>query len=202
IRHLHFFADNTAALASIFDPKLAAGQSHAKRFRRYVEEFLDLNPENTMDIDWSPGHKTSEGTNVPMNWQKLRRRCGAPTKPRRSRTRSEPPRTRRCKWTAKWKKMHPTGRLGPADRVPPVWKPKPHFTGTKREVYGRVVQCRTGHTFIGEYYTKFVPTERMECQCGEPFQTRITIPDILGTEKGIRVLAKFLERSGAFTKTG
>ncbi|KAJ6609299.1 hypothetical protein B0H10DRAFT_1713802, partial [Mycena sp. CBHHK59/15] len=115
------------------------------------------------------------------------------------------------------------GRFGPADRVPPAWKSKLHFTGTKREVYGRVVQCRTGHAFIGEYYAKFVPTERMECQCGEPFQTRdhllwecerynehrgvlreaspqIAIPDILGMEKGIQALAKFLERSGAFTK--
>ncbi|KAJ7479312.1 hypothetical protein B0H11DRAFT_2280857 [Mycena galericulata] len=79
--------------------------------------------------------------------------------------------------------------------------------------------------FIGEYYAKFVPSESVECQCGEPFQTRehilrdcekydehrgvlrevsnqISIPDILGTEKGIQALAKFLESSGAFTKTG
>ncbi|KAJ7430606.1 hypothetical protein B0H11DRAFT_1942758 [Mycena galericulata] len=31
---------------------------------------------------------------------------------------------------------------------------------------------------------------------------QISIPDILGTEKGIQALAKFLESSGAFTKTG
>ena len=30
----------------------------------------------------------------------------------------------------------------------------------------------------------------------------IDLPTILGTEKGISALAKFLEQSGAFTKTG
>ncbi|KAJ7241636.1 hypothetical protein C8J57DRAFT_91139 [Mycena rebaudengoi] len=97
--------------------------------------------------------------------------------------------------------------------------------GTKREVYGRLVQCRTGHAFIGEYYAKFVPLERVDCQCGDAFQTRehllrecgtyeehrgilretsaqLSLPDILGTEKGIRALSGFLEKSGAVTKTG
>ncbi|KAF8212753.1 hypothetical protein K438DRAFT_1566265, partial [Mycena galopus ATCC 62051] len=26
-------------------------------------------------------------------------------------------------------------------------------TDTKREVYGRLIQCRTEHAFMGEYYT-------------------------------------------------
>jgi hypothetical protein len=96
---------------------------------------------------------------------------------------------------------------------------------TKREVYGRLVQCRTGHAFIGEYYAKFVPMERIGCRCGECLQTRehilrecekyaqyrdllgdaspeLSLPEILGTEKGLQALAKFLEASGAFTKTG
>jgi hypothetical protein len=130
-----------------------------------------------------------------------------------------------AKWTEKWKKTYPTGRFGPADRLPPAWKPKAHFTGTKREVYRRLVQCRTGHVFIGEYYAKFVPSERVACPCGEPFQTwvhilrecetyawhrdileevskEISMPEILGTEKGLRALALFLEKTGAFTKTG
>ncbi|KAJ6589901.1 hypothetical protein DFH09DRAFT_1425380, partial [Mycena vulgaris] len=77
----------------------------------------------------------------------------------------------------------------------------------------------------GEYYARFVPTERVQCQCDESFQTRehllrecekydthrgvlreasaqIAILDILGTEKGIQALATFLERSEAFNKTG
>ncbi|KNZ76138.1 hypothetical protein J132_11360 [Termitomyces sp. J132] len=41
-----------------------------------------------------------------------------------------------------------------------------------REVFTRMVQCRIGHMFIGEYYTHFVPTESAGCPCGEPYQTR------------------------------
>ena len=95
----------------------------------------------------------------------------------------------------------------------------------KREVFGRLMQCRTGHGYIGEYYAKFVPTENVDCPCGKNFQTRehilrdcpryeahrhtlrefsedISIPEILGTTKGITALATFIEESGAFTKSG
>lgn len=129
------------------------------------------------------------------------------------------------KWTDEWKRTAPRGGFGPADRLPPSWKPKRYFQETKREVFGRVVQCRTGHAFIGEYYSKFVPTETVRCRCGTAYQTRahllrecelyedhrgilrdfspqIVLPDVLGTENGIAALAGFLEKSGAFTKTG
>lgn len=51
----------TAALKDIFDPKPRAGQLHATRFRRYVEELLGRDPANTIDIDWSPGHEDIKG---------------------------------------------------------------------------------------------------------------------------------------------
>ncbi|KAJ7581413.1 hypothetical protein C8J56DRAFT_794152, partial [Mycena floridula] len=86
--------------------------------------------------------------------------------------------------------------------------------------------CLTGHGFIGEYYSKFVPSENTDCTaCGDRFQTRehilkdcpeyewdrdilrdvskdIALPTIMGTKKGILALAEFIEKSGAFTKTG
>lgn len=82
-------ADNTAALAAIFDRKPTAGQAHAERFRRYAKAFPDRDPGNTIDIDWSPGHEDIRG-----NLRKQQQRCGAPTRPRRSRTRNGPRRTR------------------------------------------------------------------------------------------------------------
>ncbi|KAF7350488.1 RnaseH domain transposon factor [Mycena venus] len=112
-----------------------------------------------------------------------------------------------------------------ANRFPPSMKPTTHFTSLKREVFGRVTQCRIGHCFSGEYYNRFVPSENVNCPCGEELQTRehilrtcpryedhrhllrsvsrdISLPEILGTKDGIAALAKFLEESGAFTKTG
>ncbi|KAL1667846.1 hypothetical protein GGF50DRAFT_111818 [Schizophyllum commune] len=94
-----------------------------------------------------------------------------------------------------------------------------------RELYGRVVQCRLGHGFFGEYYKDFVPSENIDCPCGESLQTRshilqecpiyeqhrhilrkvsedVALAEILGTPKGIDALARFLKKSGAFTKTG
>ncbi|KII90005.1 hypothetical protein PLICRDRAFT_74067, partial [Plicaturopsis crispa FD-325 SS-3] len=85
--------------------------------------------------------------------------------------------------------------------------------------------CRLGHAFMGEYYAKFKLPEPVECPCGEPYQTRehlirdcllyeehrhilreaseqISLPEILGTEEGIEALAEWMEKSGAFTKTG
>ena len=35
-------------------------------------------------------------------------------------------------------------------------------------VFGRVLQCRTGHGYIGEYYS----SENVDCPCGKPYQTR------------------------------
>ncbi|KZV89833.1 hypothetical protein EXIGLDRAFT_576125, partial [Exidia glandulosa HHB12029] len=90
---------------------------------------------------------------------------------------------------------------------------------------GRVVQCRTGHCFQGAYYSTFVPSENVDCPCGERMQTRehtlrecprydhyratlraasrhIVLSEILGTERGIEALSGFLRKSGAFTKTG
>jgi hypothetical protein len=36
----------------------------------------------------------------------------------------------------------------------------------------------------------------------EEASTEISMPEILGTEKGLRALASFLEKTGTFTKTG
>ncbi|KAF8143729.1 hypothetical protein K438DRAFT_1633013, partial [Mycena galopus ATCC 62051] len=56
IRHLHFFANNTAVIATIFDPKPRSGQLYAFKFHQKICDFLDGNPERTVEIAWSPGY--------------------------------------------------------------------------------------------------------------------------------------------------
>ncbi|KAG1882617.1 hypothetical protein F4604DRAFT_1741814 [Suillus subluteus] len=64
------------------------------------------------------------------------------------------------------------GRFGLANRLLPTLKPQKNLTNTPREVYGRLIRCRTVHGFLGEYYASFVLTEPTSCLCGEPRQTR------------------------------
>ncbi|KAL6309788.1 hypothetical protein BKA93DRAFT_723256 [Sparassis latifolia] len=119
------------------------------------------------------------------------------------------------------------GWFGPANHLTPSPRPCKHFyeLSTNRRVFGLVTQCRTGHAFTGEYYSRFVPTESIACPCVAGLQTRnhillhcerydahrhvlskpfpsMRLKDILGTKKGIMALAKFISLTGAFTKTG
>lgn len=128
-------------------------------------------------------------------------------------------------WTLYWRStLRANSLFSPADRLPPSLKPREHFCNSKRAVYGRLIQCRTGHAFIGEYYSSFVPTENPSCPCGEHIQTRehiltscpayepyrnilrsasedLIVTDILGTEKGIEALLEFLKETDAFKKS-
>ncbi|PBK59867.1 hypothetical protein ARMSODRAFT_847147, partial [Armillaria solidipes] len=66
------------------------------------------------------------------------------------------------------------GRFATANRISPSLKPTCHLRDLagKREIFGRVFQCHTGHGYIGEYYSQFVPSENVNCPCGEAYQTR------------------------------
>ncbi|KDQ55772.1 hypothetical protein JAAARDRAFT_37190 [Jaapia argillacea MUCL 33604] len=96
-------------------------------------------------------------------------------------------------WREEWKRSPHQGRYAPSNRIPPSFKLRDHFEYLRREVYGRVTQCRVGHAFIGEYYAQFNIPEPVDCPCGAGYQTR---------EHGIDALSSFIMESGAFTKTG
>jgi hypothetical protein len=128
-------------------------------------------------------------------------------------------------WVKEWHSRPLGGSFDPANRFPPSLSPTERFRQTPREVFGRLIQCRTGHGYIGEYYSRFVPAEDVDCPCGETFQTRehllrecplyggqrhlltkvsrdISLPEILGTKDGVKALSEFLKKTGAFTKSG
>ena len=195
-------------------------------FRELAIAFLDAHPENTVTVKWTPGHEGITGNEMA---DELAKEAAEDAPPHRLASRAAARREARerahAAWTAEWKKSSNSGRFATANRLPPSEKPRKHFKRLKREVFGRVLQCRTGHGFTGEYYRIHVPTEPDDCPCGSPFQTRqhipqdcprydearhilrdvsehIDLPTILGTEKGIAALAEFITKSGAFTKTG
>ena len=105
----------------------------------------------------------------------------------------------------------------------PTGKPKPattkRFRSTDHKMFSRLIQCRTGHAHIGEYYRNFVSSEEIDCSCGAPLRTREHILKecrfhrlllgcgrhaqpgrLTGTVRGIRKLATFIRRTGACEK--
>ncbi|KAF9260797.1 hypothetical protein L218DRAFT_1050689 [Marasmius fiardii PR-910] len=130
-------------------------------------------------------------------------------------------------WVREWRNETKTGRYAIANRFEPRLKPTKRFTLLGREIFGRVIQCRTGHAFTGEYREQFHPLKDTNCPCGEEprQQTRehilreclmyephreilrevsrdISLPEILGIKEGVEALGTFIEKSGAFTPSG
>ncbi|KAF5350420.1 hypothetical protein D9758_012444 [Tetrapyrgos nigripes] len=231
IQHWHFFTDNSGAVQTIFDTSPKPGQTYCTIFWRRVTDFLDALPNHTVEISWVPSHTGIVGNeradglakdtcNLANNEGWIGTRSHAI---RRNRERKE------RQWKRKWENRPITSQYLPANRIPPSLKPTKLMKETKyglnREVFGRVTQCRTGHGFIGEYYKRFVPDENVDCPCGEALQTRehvlcdcpiyephrdilrgasenLEMPELLGTKDGIEALTEFIQKSGAFTKTG
>jgi hypothetical protein len=94
----------------------------------------------------------------------------------------------------------------------------------RRAVSSRITQVITGHSFCGQYYRRFVPSESVACPCGKKLQTRehilrecplhnharhhlqevsgtLSLPVLLGSPKGLAAVARFLDSSAAFIKT-
>jgi hypothetical protein len=133
-------------------------------------------------------------------------------------------------WQKEWRNTPKVGRFAISNRLPPSLNPTKHFRHLKdsREVFGRVLQCRSGHAYTGEFRQSFLPLspDPTACQCdNETLETRnhilidcpryehhrkilkkaskyLFLPVILGTDKGIAALAKFIHKSGAFSRTG
>ncbi|CAK5283362.1 unnamed protein product [Mycena citricolor] len=227
IKHLHFYANNTSALATIFDPKPQARQLYAHQFHKAICGFLKGDPQRTVEIAWSPGHCNIEGNERADKLAKSGTKLAAPTLTTRAFTLRQSKERIQHAWRWEWKRKLKSGHYAKANRIPPSLKPTQHFTELSRqwELFGRVIQCRTGHGYLGKFYQRFNIPEDVDCPCGEPIQTqdhvlrwcplynkhrpiiRATSANfyeeiILGMKEGIVALAQFLKDSGAFTRSG
>ncbi|EAU90359.2 hypothetical protein CC1G_09041 [Coprinopsis cinerea okayama7 len=230
IRHIYLYADNTAAITSIFDPKPSGGQLYSRSFYETATKFLDSDPRNHIHLTWCPSHHGIPGNERVDRLAKQATNLAHNAPITISRTNA----IRRAKlaaqkeWTQEWSKAPKHGWFAIADRLPPSLKPTKHsiHLSNDRERFGRLVQARTGHSYTGEFRRRFFPTQPHHCPCGEAAtETRehiiihckryedwrwilrevsqdVALPDILGTKQGIEALAEFLDRSGAFTRTG
>ncbi|KAF9443923.1 hypothetical protein P691DRAFT_631726, partial [Macrolepiota fuliginosa MF-IS2] len=75
--------------------------------------------------------------------------------------------------TYSWEAQPQTGKYVAADRISPSLQPTAYFRGLQdqRELFGRLLQFRTGHGYFGNFYYSHVTTENT-CPRGEYLQTR------------------------------
>jgi ribonuclease HI len=225
--HIYIFIDNTSAIHSTAKMRPGPGQLYATKTHQYLAKFLRKNPDNQVTVAWCPGHKNivgneradvlaKEARDEP-NSSNVTGTVAHARKIARARTGFE--------WRREWKKKQKTGGYAPANRIPPITKPSKTFKETPREVFGRLIQCKSNHGYTGEYRRRFHRDEDLGCPCGEIYQTRehilahcrlheaergklrkasrdIWLPTILGTKKGITALKAFLAESTAFTRNG
>ncbi|KAH0584828.1 hypothetical protein H2248_012623 [Termitomyces sp. 'cryptogamus'] len=225
VKHIHVFADNTAAVTSAYGPKPALGQTQMLSVTHYIDRFLDRQGDRTVNIGWCPGHQEVKG-NKRADGEAKR---GAEKWSTDYTTMTNPKRRMKEKalkiWREDWKKKTPTGGFAIANRLEPRWRLREHVIHTPREVFGRLTQCRTKHVFLGEYFARFIPHKKTGCICGKRYQTckhviktcpqyeghryilqkadeHLELGRLLGTKEGSEAMAKFLEKTGAFMKMG
>ena len=227
INHIIIYSDNTSALTTICNPQPRKGQILAYDFYRNAIRWLEQSDTHQLTLAWCPGHLNIHGNERADELAKsatdLPGEIDTTTSHMLRRAREYISET----WTKTWKNHPQHGLYAQANRFPPSLQPTPHFEDLrdKRELFGRLLQCRTGHGYAGDFYAKLKPGTDPSCPCGEPSQTRTHIlrechlykdhryilrkispsiypPDILGTRKGVEALAEFLSKSNAYTRSG
>ena len=154
IMKIVFFVDNSAAAGAVFDPKPNPGQLYAARFHRKMTKFLNNDPTHSIEVAWCPSHCNILGNDRPdelakeatqLAWNAL---IGTSRAFALHRAKA----TTQLAWVHDWQKSPRKGRFVIANRIPPSLNPTKHFTElqNQREVFGRLVQCRTGHAYRGE----------------------------------------------------
>lgn len=219
-----YFADNTAAVTTVYELKLRPGQKQMIRTTYVVDEYLDGDGERMLSIKWCPGHKDVEGNERADEKAKAGSELWAQDHSTMTNARRRTKEKALKTWQDEWKRTPATGGFTVANRMQPRWKPRENITHTPREVFERLTQCWTKHAFIGEYYAKFVPNKPTGCPCGQQFQTQehvireclryeesrdilrgvdeqMKMGILLGTKKGLDAMVKFLNKTDAFTKT-
>ena len=232
ISHIAFFTDNAATITAITDPKPKTSQFFALKFHQTIRPLLTNHENLKVSISWCPSHCGISGNEradkLAKEATELERQTPFSATYSNARRRAK---TSSLKmWQIDWKNSPKVGRYAIANRFKPSLNPTPHFKNLKsnREIFGRVIQCRTGHSYTGEFRRSFLPLSQdpITCPCdNETLETRehilrecvrfdrhrdilekvsstIALPEILGSKEGIAALSEFLKKSSAFTRTG
>jgi len=191
-------------------------------------QWLEKNSDNTLRIAWCPGHSDIPGNERADQLAKEVALFPSSSEPTITHSIRHAREYLKRSWNISWRNSFPQqGSWATANRIPPSFHPTPHFLelAGRRELFKQLLQYRTGHSYSGRYYRRFVPSANPTCPCGEPIQTRghdiqsrptyerhrtalrkvsqmLYLPGLLGTKDGIKAMTFFLENSGVLTKNG
>ena len=232
ITQIHMFADNAASISAIFDPKPGPSQFFTIKFHQTLRPLLETHPNLSITVSWCPSHCDIPGNDRADELAKeatsLERQI--PFNVTHSNARRRAKRSTLLLWQQEWRRAPRVGRFAIANRIKPSLSPTSHFVNLKsnREAFGRLLQCRTGHSYTGEFRQSFIPLspEPTSCPCNNDLlETRthiivdcprynyhrgiltkasrsLYLPILLGSKEGISALAEFIVKSGAFSRTG
>jgi ribonuclease HI len=222
---LAFFSDNAAAVRAIADPKASSAQYFTLSFNNHIRKSLETHPNLSVSVSWCPSHCDIPGNERAdaLAKEATSLNCQIPFSTTRSNAKRRIKSTTTKIWTRDWKNTPKVGRFAIANRIEPSLRPTKHFQELKenREVFGRLIQCRTGHAYTGEFRRSFIPLSpdpstcpcdnvthetrtHIICECPRYNQHRkllkkasrhLSLPVILGTNKGIKALAEFIKNS-------
>jgi len=165
VNHTFFYADNSSAIHTIFNPFVHSSQQCSLLFRHNVLSILDSSPQAKVTVKWSPGHAGVLGNERADFLAKQATPLPSVVGATFSYLRHRAKRRVKTEWKAEWNDRDHHGQFGAVDTIPPSTKVTTHFRNTPREVFGQITQLLTGHGYIGEYYMRFVPSESPWCPC-------------------------------------
>ncbi|KAJ1309299.1 hypothetical protein OPQ81_004961 [Rhizoctonia solani] len=177
IKHIRLFSDNQAAVRSIIDVQSHSAQYASIIFRTAAFEFLDANPNHTIDVRWIPGHANIPGNERANALANLGAKC-TPT-PIFNRTITWIKANATESATKHWRRLAASQPRSDTFthhmRTPPSMRLHRIFTkdNPPRHLTSRLVTFFTGHGFLGEYFArmKFFGEKDPHCSCGESEQT-------------------------------
>jgi ribonuclease HI len=228
ISHIDFFVDNISAISSIYDISPHPAQSFSRIFHTHINSILRSFNELSVKVSWAPGHTGIAGNERADELAKAAVELTPPLVDSTISWAKEASKIRATlEWTRQWQESPRHNHAAVALRTPPSTKPWRLFRENcsgPRHITTRLIQVITGHAFFGNYYKRFRPMDPTSCACDNyTLQTRehvicdcplfnharyllrevsptLSLPVILGTQKGLAALAKFLATSSAFVK--
>ena len=218
--------DNMGTLQWIFQGSPGKAQKCSNTFRKHILNILDQHKNIQFAFTWCPGHFDIKG-NERADWL-AKSGSQLTNKIPDYKSLSYVGSLQKCEigeeWRHRWANQHTTlqSNFHIANCIPPSTKPTKRLTRLDWHMFSQTLQCHTGHAHISEYYHQFVPSKVLNCHCSDILQTRHhilyeckthqwhcyllstgraqNIKYLLGLEKGIRRLMRFLKASWAYDK--